>query len=190
MYVLIQATEDNTTFTVDLNGDGTPDQLNRNATKSLADGDMTTISLSRGQTFLLDRISACTTNLTTCITNPGNLNSGTFIQGNKTLQVKFVAGNPDTISAARLQRIPSRLLDEGLLRACRRALGRHNPYRLLPVQPQFCRHYYLLVFSFHIRNFLHSRKKHGFLQDRLRSVSTGKLRALLQGKRRFLGCRR
>jgi uncharacterized repeat protein (TIGR01451 family) len=103
VYALIQATEDNTTFTVDLNGDGTPDMLNinRNAIKSLADGDMTTISLSKGQTFLLDRISACTTNLTTCTTNPGNLNSGTVIQGNKTLQVKFVAGNPGQRYSAR-----------------------------------------------------------------------------------------
>ncbi|MFA6053974.1 MAG: SdrD B-like domain-containing protein [Thermodesulfovibrionales bacterium] len=103
VYVLIQATEDNTTFTVDLNGDGTPDMLNvnRNATKSLADGDTTTITLNKGQTFLLDRISACTTNPATCITNPGNLNSGTAIQGNKTLQVKFVAGNPNQNYRAR-----------------------------------------------------------------------------------------
>jgi uncharacterized repeat protein (TIGR01451 family) len=91
---LIQATADNTTVTVDLNGDGVPDliNINRNATKSLADGDSTTITLNRGETFLLDQVSACTTNLTTCTTNPGTLNSGTVIQGSSTLQVKYIAG--------------------------------------------------------------------------------------------------
>jgi uncharacterized repeat protein (TIGR01451 family) len=102
VYVLIQATADNTTFTVDYNGDGLPDLLNsnRNATKSVADGDLTTIALNKGQTFLLDRVSACTSGVT-CTTAPGTLNSGVVIQGTSTLQVKFVAGNPGQTYCAR-----------------------------------------------------------------------------------------
>lgn len=94
---LIQATGDGTTITVDLNGDGVPDLINanRNATKSGADGDSTTVTLNRGQSFLLDRISACTTNLTTCTTNPGTLNAGTAILGSNTLQVKYITGRVD-----------------------------------------------------------------------------------------------
>lgn len=97
VFALIQATEDNTTITVDLNADGTPDLLNidRDATKSLADGDTTSVTLNRGQTFLLDRVSACTTNLANCVANPGTLNTGTVIKGDKTLQVKYVTGALD-----------------------------------------------------------------------------------------------
>jgi uncharacterized repeat protein (TIGR01451 family) len=91
---LIQATADNTTVTVDLNGDGVPDLINanRNAIKSLADGDTSTVTLNKGETFLLDQVSACTTNLTTCTTNPGTLNAGTAVQGSSTLQVKYITG--------------------------------------------------------------------------------------------------
>jgi uncharacterized repeat protein (TIGR01451 family) len=103
VYVLIQATTNNTTFTVDLNGDGTPDLINanRNISKSAADGDATTVTLNAGQTFLLDRISACSTNVAACTTNPGTLNAGTVVQGSATLQVKFVAGNPGQNYCAR-----------------------------------------------------------------------------------------
>ncbi len=93
VFVLIQATEDNTTFQVDLNGDGTFDALNQNRDADKTDpGDTNTVTLQRGQTFLLDRVSACTSGAN-CTTTPGNLNSGTLIQGSKTLQVKFVAGD-------------------------------------------------------------------------------------------------
>ena len=102
VYVLVQATADGTTFTVDLDGDGAADLLNvnRNATKSGADGDLTTVALNQGETFLLDRISACTSGAT-CDTAPGNLSSGTVVQGSSTLQVKFVAGNPGQNYCAR-----------------------------------------------------------------------------------------
>jgi uncharacterized repeat protein (TIGR01451 family) len=160
VFVLIQATEDNTTLTVDLNNDGVPDILNQNrdanwntsgpgtvtATNgsplvvgaattfttsvspgqpiriagveytvlSVTDntnlmltanyagatsggltyiaGDGSTIYLQKGQTFLLDSASACSSHAacTTPASNP--LNSGTFIQGSATLQVKYVAG--------------------------------------------------------------------------------------------------
>ena len=84
MAALVQATADNTTVTIDVNGDGVADLINanRNATKSLADGDTTTVTLNKGETFLLDRVSACrlTTN---CTTTPGTLNTGTVIQGTR-----------------------------------------------------------------------------------------------------------
>ncbi len=103
VYSLIQATEDNTHFTVDLNNDGVPDilNLNRDATWNNA-GDGTTVTLQKGQTFLLDRVSACSLH-TTCTTFPGGgpLNSGAVIQGDKTLQVKYVAGRIATTYAAR-----------------------------------------------------------------------------------------
>ncbi|GAB4488888.1 MAG: hypothetical protein OHK006_19870 [Thermodesulfovibrionales bacterium] len=94
VYVLIQATENNTTFTVDLNGDGTPDVLNVNRNNVKGDaGDLTTVTLSKGQTFLLDRLSACTSGAN-CLTTPGTLNTGTVIQGSSTLQLKYVIGDP------------------------------------------------------------------------------------------------
>jgi len=103
VYALIQATDDNTTVTVDLNHDGVPDilNLNRDATWNNA-GDGTTVTLQKGETFLLDRVSACTAH-TTCTTFPGGgpLNSGAIIQGNKTLQVKYVAGRIAQTYAAR-----------------------------------------------------------------------------------------
>jgi uncharacterized repeat protein (TIGR01451 family) len=90
---LIQATADNTVITIDVTGDGVADLINanRNTTKSGADGDTNTVTLNRGQTFLLDRVSACrlTTN---CTTNPGTLNTGTVIWGTSTLQVKYITG--------------------------------------------------------------------------------------------------
>lgn len=103
VYALVQATDDNTTFSVDVNGNGTPDMLNinRDAVRGNA-GDSTTVTLQRGQTFLLDRVSACTAGAN-CTTFPGGgtLNSGTVITGDKTLQVKFVAGRIGTTYAAR-----------------------------------------------------------------------------------------
>ena len=48
-YVLIQATADNTTFTVDLNGDGTADPLDQNRDGDKTDaGDTATVTLQRG----------------------------------------------------------------------------------------------------------------------------------------------
>lgn len=103
VYALIQATEDNTHFTVDLNNDGVPDilNLNRDATWNNA-GDGTTVTLQKGETFLLDRVAACSLH-TTCTTFPGGgpLNSGAVIQGDKTLQVKYVAGRIAQTYAAR-----------------------------------------------------------------------------------------
>jgi hypothetical protein len=103
VYALIQATQDNTTVTVDLNNDGVPDilNLNRDATWNNA-GDGTTVTLQKGQTFLLDRVSACSLH-TTCTTFPGGgpLNSGAVINGNNTLQVKYVAGRIAQTYAAR-----------------------------------------------------------------------------------------
>jgi hypothetical protein len=103
VYALVQATDDNTTVTVDLNNDGAPDilNLNRDATWNNA-GDGTTVTLQKGETFLLDRIAACSLHVT-CTTFPGGgpLNSGAVINGNKTLQVKYVAGRIGQTYAAR-----------------------------------------------------------------------------------------
>ena len=103
VYALIQATDDNTTVTVDLNNDGVPDilNLNRDATWNNA-GDGTTVTLQKGESFLLDRVSACSLH-TTCTTFPGGgpLNSGAVILGNKTLQVKYVTGRIAQTYAAR-----------------------------------------------------------------------------------------
>ena len=113
VYVLIQATADNTTFTVDLNGDGTPDVLNLNRdniwnnTTAVPPSpplgfatDAATVTLSRGQTFLLDRISACRLHVN-CVTAPATLNSGAVITGSATLQVKFMAGRAAQTYVAR-----------------------------------------------------------------------------------------
>ncbi|HWW60252.1 MAG TPA: hypothetical protein VN181_02695, partial [Thermoanaerobaculia bacterium] len=101
VYVLIQATDDNTTFSVDLDSNGVADVLNQNrdATWNNA-GDSATVTLQRGQAFLLDRISACSAHVT-CTTAPGTLNSGAVITGDKTLQVKYVAGRTATTYTAR-----------------------------------------------------------------------------------------
>ena len=55
---LIQATADNTTITIDVNGDGAPDLINANRNATTGD-DTTTVTLNKGQSFLLDRVSAC-----------------------------------------------------------------------------------------------------------------------------------
>ena len=94
VYVLIQATENNTTFTVDLDGNGSLDQLDTDRNGS---PDTTTIPLQRGDVFLLD-----SNNGGTGTTATASLNTGTIIKGSSTLQVKFIAGRlPPTTWAAR-----------------------------------------------------------------------------------------
>ncbi|HVR41417.1 MAG TPA: C25 family cysteine peptidase [Thermoanaerobaculia bacterium] len=103
VYALVQATDDNTTFSVDLDNNGTADVLNQNRNATWNDvGDGAVVTLQRGQTFLLDRISACSAHVT-CTTFPGGgtLNSGAVITGDKTLQVKYVAGRTATTYTAR-----------------------------------------------------------------------------------------
>jgi uncharacterized repeat protein (TIGR01451 family) len=102
VFILVQATADNTTFQVDLNGDGVFDTLNQNRDGDKTDpGDTNTVTLQRGQTFLIDRTSACLNGGAQCLTTPGNVNSGLLIQGNNTLQVKIVAGYPAQTYVAR-----------------------------------------------------------------------------------------
>ncbi|HET8798500.1 MAG TPA: SdrD B-like domain-containing protein, partial [Thermoanaerobaculia bacterium] len=101
VYALVQATDDNTTFTVDLDNNGVADILNQNRNAVWNDaGDSASVILQRGQTFLLDRISACRLQVN-CTTGPGSLNAGAVIRGDKTLQVKYVAGRVGTTYAAR-----------------------------------------------------------------------------------------
>ncbi len=92
VYALIQATADGTIVTVDLDGNGTADPIDWNH-DGAADG--TSITLSEGQSVLLDRTSAHPGSTTT------PLNSGAVIQGTATLQVKFVAGDPGQLYCAR-----------------------------------------------------------------------------------------
>lgn len=103
VFALVQATAPNTVVSVDLDANGTPDMLNlnRDAVRGNA-GDATSVTLQTGQTFLLDRISACSAGAN-CTTFPGGgtLSSGAVITGNETLQVKFVAGRMNTTYAAR-----------------------------------------------------------------------------------------
>jgi len=90
---LIQATQNNTTFTVDLNHDGTPDMLDINRDGTL---DGTTVTLQAGQTFLLDDTSAHVT--------AGTLAAGAVIQGSDTLQVKYIVGRTDVIESCKSNR--------------------------------------------------------------------------------------
>lgn len=101
VYALVQATDDNTTFSVDLDNNGVADILNQNRNAVWNDaGDSATVTLQRGESFLLDRISTCRLHAN-CTTAPGSLNAGALIVGNKTLQVKYVAGRVGTTYAAR-----------------------------------------------------------------------------------------
>ena len=78
---LIQATRNNTVVTIDLNHDGTPDQLDTNRDGTL---DAYSVTLQAGQTFLLDDTSAHVA--------AGGLAAGAIITGTDTLQVKYVSG--------------------------------------------------------------------------------------------------
>ncbi len=87
---LIQATEDNTTLQIDFNGDGTFDGFNpangyRTARTSCAPGCLvTSITLNRGQSYILDQDSDGTLG--------GLLPAGIVILGSKTLQVEYFYG--------------------------------------------------------------------------------------------------
>ncbi len=92
--VTIQATEDNTILQLDLNGDGTFDSFNpqngyRTARTSCAPGCLVpTITLNRGQTYVLDRDSDGVLG--------GTLNKDAVILGNKTLQVEYFYGEANS----------------------------------------------------------------------------------------------
>jgi len=87
VYALIQATEDNTTVTVDYNGDGTPDPIDPTRDENCSDS-VTSIILARGEVFLLDDHSICPTS--------GTLDTGTTVKGTETLQVQYVIGDEGT----------------------------------------------------------------------------------------------
>jgi uncharacterized repeat protein (TIGR01451 family) len=99
---MIQATEDNTTIQIDFNGDGRFDWFNtengyRTARTDGLDG--STLTLQKGQTYILDRDSDGILNLAQNTVDPGNpyvgsatLNRGTVVVGSKTLQVEYFYG--------------------------------------------------------------------------------------------------
>jgi len=80
VYTLIQATADGTTVQIDIDADGTYDNLD---TDRDGTGDGTTVSLNRGDVFMLDRVTG--------MTNP--LPTGVHIEGSDTLQVQYIIGD-------------------------------------------------------------------------------------------------
>ncbi|MBK5256351.1 MAG: DUF11 domain-containing protein [Vicinamibacteria bacterium] len=83
---LVQATEDNTTIQIDFQGDGVFDSFNTEngyRTARVNPTDATTLTLQRGEAYVLDRDSQ---------TVGGTLNRGTVILGTKTLQVEYFYG--------------------------------------------------------------------------------------------------
>jgi uncharacterized repeat protein (TIGR01451 family) len=83
---LVQATEDNTTLQIDFDADGTYDSFNTEdgyRTARVDPVDATTITLNRGETYVVDRDSDGV---------GGTLNRGTIILGSKTLQVTYFYG--------------------------------------------------------------------------------------------------
>jgi hypothetical protein len=100
-FVLIQATENNTTFTVDLNHDGTPDKLDRNFDGDTNDGvDTTVVTLQAGESFFLGNVPTTSTPLPPFGAR-ATVNSGMVIDGSSTLQVKFIVGDPSENYEAR-----------------------------------------------------------------------------------------
>jgi len=103
VFALIQATQDNTVLQVDVNKDGTYDSLDwdRNGT---VDG--TSTILSKGEVFLLDRLSigdqvidypgTITDAIADGSTADNLLIAGTEILGSETLQVHYVIGDGDS----------------------------------------------------------------------------------------------
>lgn len=88
VFALVQATADDTSVTVDFNGDATPDTIDWNRNGSLVD-DGTSYTLQQGNTLLIDQVSMA-------LTSEVTLNAGTVIKGDKTLQLKYVSGQVRT----------------------------------------------------------------------------------------------
>ncbi|MFI5294154.1 MAG: C25 family cysteine peptidase [Thermodesulfovibrionales bacterium] len=86
---LIQATQNNTVVTVDLNHDGTPDPLYTQAGVLIGPS----VTLQQGQTFLLNDVSANVA--------AGTMAGGAIITGSSTLQVKYLAGRTDVNNCTR-----------------------------------------------------------------------------------------
>lgn len=85
--VVIQATEDDTTLRIDFNGDGVYDSFNTEngyRTARTDPTDATTLTLDRGESYVLDRDSDGV---------GGTLNAGVVMLGDKTLQVEFFYGD-------------------------------------------------------------------------------------------------
>jgi len=81
---LAQATDDNTTITVDFDGDGTLDTFDTDQDGDIDGSDTTSLTLNKGESFLLN--SDAGTMVTT----------GTTIEGTSTLQMQYVIGDQDS----------------------------------------------------------------------------------------------
>lgn len=85
VFAFIQSTSNGTSIQVDLDGDGTPDQLDQNKNGNCNDtGDTDTITINEGEIFLLDRDVLC---------SGGTLNTGAVITATNTLQVQYIIGS-------------------------------------------------------------------------------------------------
>ncbi|MBI5848187.1 MAG: DUF11 domain-containing protein [Nitrospirae bacterium] len=90
VFVFVQATENNTVVTFDFNGDGTKDTFCTDITRTACTPG-TQITLSKGQSFLLDNWA-----LSPQAAPYNKVHTGMVITGTETLQVKFVAGQERT----------------------------------------------------------------------------------------------
>jgi uncharacterized repeat protein (TIGR01451 family)/fimbrial isopeptide formation D2 family protein len=100
VFTLVQATKDNTTVTVDVNADGTPDNICINRNTPCTQG--TQLTLNQGEVFLLDDFA-----LTPQTTPYNTVRTGTVIQGSDTLQVNYVIGDhTDTYQARGFSAFP------------------------------------------------------------------------------------
>ena len=179
--VLIQATRNNTTLTVDLNHDGTPDQLdwNRDGVLDAA----TSITLQAGPDLPPRRHQRPRRR-----GQPGG-------RGDHHRQ-RHAAGEVHHrrhrrhLHHARLQRVPPGILDEGLLPAARPADERgEREHRLLPLQPEQLPDHRHLAVDHRLGPVHHQRQQRRVVPDRDRGHRPRRLRALPQRKRRLLGRR-
>ena len=101
VYAFIQATGDDTVIQIDINGDGTFDSLNYDRSANFST-DGTSLSLDKGEVFLLDRVSLgdqainYPTGITDATAN-GSINdnlviTGTTILASDTVQVQYIIG--------------------------------------------------------------------------------------------------
>jgi uncharacterized repeat protein (TIGR01451 family) len=95
VFVLIQGTENSTTVQFDFNGDGSYDTFCTDPNRVVCTPG-SQINLNKGESFLLDN----------WVLSPqsapyNEIHTGTVIQGSQTLQVKYIAGQPNQNSLAR-----------------------------------------------------------------------------------------
>ena len=136
VYALIQATANNTTFTVDLNGDGTPTRSTRTATRQTDGGDVDHRHPPRGPD-LPPRPRERLPERRPTARQPGHAEHRRRHPGKQHAPGQVRRRKPEpAVLRPRPERVPAGLLDQGLLRPARPADGRRTGrHRLLPPQP-------------------------------------------------------